>query len=151
MKQIPGYDYLYATKDGRIYSKKVNKYLKISINRKTGYSQVHPEKRTKLVHRIIALTFLKNPYNLPCVCHRDNNPLNNRVSNLYWGTYSENTQQCIRDGRLRPRGKIPMDEFTINCLLYEHKLGKSREILKKKFNISNTHISKILRDHEDYV
>ena len=57
MKQIPGYDYLYATKDGRIYSKKVNKYLKISINRKTGYSQVHLKKRTKLVHRIIALTF----------------------------------------------------------------------------------------------
>lgn len=151
MKQIPGYDYLYATKDGRIYSKKVNKYLKISINRKTGYSQVHLKKRTKLVHRIIALTFLKNPYNLPCVCHKDNNPLNNRISNLYWGTYSENTQQCIRDGRLRPRGKIPIDEFTINCLLYEHKLGKSRKILKKKFNISNTHISKILRDHEDYV
>lgn len=151
MKQIPGYDYLYATKDGRIYSKKVNKYLKISINRKTGYSQVHLKKRTKLVHRIIALTFLKNPYNLPCVCHKDNNPLNNRISNLYWGTYSENTQQCIRDGRLRPRGKIPIDEFTINCLLYEHKLGKSREILKKKFNINNTHISKILRDHEDYV
>lgn len=24
----------------------------------------------------------------------------NRVENLYWGTYKENTQQCIQDGML---------------------------------------------------
>ena len=48
---------------------------------------------------MVAEAYIPNPDNKPCVCHKDNNPLNNRVSNLYWGTYSENMQQCIRDGR----------------------------------------------------
>ena len=32
-------------------------------------------------------------------CITDNNPLNNLVSNLKWGTYKENTQQMMREGR----------------------------------------------------
>ena len=50
-----------------------------------------------MVSRLVAITFLPNPENKPCVCHKDNNPLNNQVSNLYWGTYKENTQQMIFD------------------------------------------------------
>lgn len=32
-------------------------------------------------------------------CHRDDNAENNHVSNLYWGTYSDNAQDAIRNGR----------------------------------------------------
>lgn len=42
---------------------------------------------------------IPNPENKPCVCHKDNNPKNNFYKNLYWGTQSENIQQCVKDGR----------------------------------------------------
>lgn len=31
--------------------------------------------------------------------HKDNNRMNNHVSNLQWGTYSMNNLQCSREGR----------------------------------------------------
>lgn len=42
------------------------------------------------VHRLIALTFIPNPKNKPCIDHIDTNPSNNRVTNLRWCTQSEN-------------------------------------------------------------
>lgn len=43
-------------------------------------------KKKCLVHRLVAEAFLPNPEGLPYVCHKDDNPQNNELSNLYWGT-----------------------------------------------------------------
>lgn len=51
---------------------------------------------------------------------------------------------CIRDGRFKPGGRDILDEFSINCLLYEYNLGKPRSILKKKFGISDSAINRII-------
>ncbi len=42
------------------------------------------------IHRLVALHFVPNPGNLPCVNHIDNNPLNNHYTNLEWCTVREN-------------------------------------------------------------
>lgn len=57
----------------------------------------------KRVHRLVAETFLENddPKNKTIVMHLDNNKTNNCVSNLKWGTVSENTQQAVNDGLIR--------------------------------------------------
>lgn len=31
-------------------------------------------------------------------CHRDDDPTNNRLDNLYWGTPADNTADCLRNG-----------------------------------------------------
>lgn len=69
------------------------------------------------------------------------------LEDLYWGTYKENTQQCIQDGRFKPGGRDILDEFSINCLLYEYNLGKPRSILKKKFGVSDSSITRIINTH----
>lgn len=141
MKKIPGFSDLYATRDGRIYSKRIHKYLNLSLNERSGYLQVHLDKKTYRVNRIIAITFLENPNNLPCVGHRDNDRTNNRVDNLYWCTHKENTQQCIRDGRFKPKGKNPRSLMTISCIQTDYLLGVPRSVIKLKYNVSDFSIT----------
>lgn len=77
------------------------------------------------------------------VIRKDNNPLNNRVSNLYWGTQKENIQQCIKDGRLRPQGKVPLDIKTRESIRRDYlNTSLSRKELEKKYDI--THLSRYL-------
>ena len=45
---------------------------------------------TRYVHRLVAQAFLPNPNNLPVVNHKDENPLNDVVTNLEWCTWSYN-------------------------------------------------------------
>lgn len=54
----------------------------------------------RLVSRLVEKAFIPNPDNLPMVRHMDDNPLNNRVENLKWGTQKDNMQDCVEHGRL---------------------------------------------------
>jgi|14_taG_2_1085336.scaffolds.fasta_scaffold28318_2 hypothetical protein len=44
------------------------------------------------VHRLLALTYIENPNNYPCVNHKDCNRQNNNLDNLEWCTHEYNTQ-----------------------------------------------------------
>ena len=78
-------------KRGRIMTPCLNsgKYLGLPIN-------TDKLKKSENVHRLIAITFLPNPNNLPCVNHKDENKLNNCVDNLEWCTYQHNNVQKNR-------------------------------------------------------
>lgn len=54
----------------------------------------------KLVSRLVAEAFIANPNKFPLVRHMDDNPLNNHVANLRWGTQKDNMQDCVKHGRL---------------------------------------------------
>lgn len=79
-----------------------SKILKWWINNQ-GYAivslRINGRTEDWLVHRLIAITWLPNPNNYPIINHKDNNPLNNRLSNLEWCTYSYNTLYAERQGR----------------------------------------------------
>lgn len=48
------------------------------------------KKRTMYTHRIIAMTFVENPYNKPCIDHINGVCTDNRAENLRWCTQKEN-------------------------------------------------------------
>lgn len=67
-------------------------HLYVSVIDKNG------KKSKKLVHRLVAETFLDNPNNHPLVRHLDDDPTHNEVDNLAWGTKQENYADMIRNG-----------------------------------------------------
>lgn len=94
MKEIKGFEYYYITKDGRVINKKgILRKTQISI---LGYERVLLKnkkiKKNVSVHRLVAIAFIPNTDNKPCVNHKDGNRSNNHVDNLEWCTQSENVK-----------------------------------------------------------
>lgn len=56
---------------------------------------VNGERKTHLVHRLVANAYIPNPMNLPQVDHLNGNVLDNRVENLEWVTGLENTRRAF--------------------------------------------------------
>ena len=69
-------------------------------------------------HIIIAETFLENPNNLPIVGHRNNIKSDNRVENLYWTTWKENTQKAC-DDKLLVNDKSYEDSQSMPVIMFD--------------------------------
>lgn len=83
------YDNYIVYSDGKVWSKRYKRFLKGNIVR--GYLVVCLNHKMKLVHRLVAESFIPNPDNLPQVNHKDENKLNNSVENLEWCDAKYNT------------------------------------------------------------
>ena len=59
---------------------------------KSGRREVHD------LHQLVARTFLPNPEGHSIVRHLDDNARDNSVSNLAWGTQSDNMHDRVRNG-----------------------------------------------------
>lgn len=47
------------------------------------------------VHRLVALSFIDNPYNYPLINHKDENTFNNSVENLEWCSRQYNQEYSL--------------------------------------------------------
>jgi hypothetical protein len=56
-----------------------------------GLSTTNRQTKSCRLHRLVAQTFIPNPFTLPQVNHIDCNKLNNRVDNLEWCSHEQNT------------------------------------------------------------
>ena len=82
-----------ASTFGRIRRIKTGRILKSHKNEhgylKTKIKGTNGENITSLIHRLVAITFIENPYNKPTVNHINHCPSNNNVYNLEWATHKE--------------------------------------------------------------
>ena len=124
-KDIEEYEGLYQVSDnGRVRSLKYGKERILKPERcKNGYLRVNLCKNEKqkhfLVHRLVALTFITNPNNLPQINHKDEDKTNNSVQNLEWcdqkynhnyGTINQRISEKMTNGKLSK----PVLQFTLD-------------------------------------
>lgn len=153
LKEIPGYESFYlASKDGRIFSKRYNKFMKSSKN-KDGYLALVLNdgvfKKTLRVHRIIAITFLKNHFAGAIVNHKNGIKTDNRVENLEWTTYTGNAIHAFKNklrpilkGDNHPNRKTSQEQVKEIRFLWENKVLTRKEICKK-FKLKQSQVYRI--------
>lgn len=115
----------------RKYNKKIFKRILKQAIAKPGYYTINLTKngkqQTYRIHRLVAETFIPNPYNYPIINHIDGNKLNNNINNLEWCTYKHNSKEAKKLGLLKS---------SINNLKrWNGKYGKEHNRSKKVYQI----------------
>lgn len=103
MKDIKGYEGLYAvTECGKVWSYRSKKFL--TPYNVVGYHYVDLRnkgvRKQFRVHRLVAEAYIPNPENKPQINHKDENKINNHVSNLEWVTAKENVNYGTHNERM---------------------------------------------------
>ena len=162
-KDITGYEGIYQISNHgrvrRIWKKsRTNpegklKILKMSI---TGYGYYslylfkNGKRKQYTIHKLVAVEFIENPLNKPQVNHIDGNKINNHVDNLEWCTCSENIKHAYKTGL--KKAKTGADHY--NSKLTQKQIDQIRKLkglkthkeIAKMFNVSNSHITRILNN-----
>ena len=141
-KDVKGYEGYYEISNlGRVRSTsyKGKKILKPAIT-KNGYLNVifciNQKKEHKLVHRLVAETFIPNINNYSTVNHKDENKLNNCVENLEWMSIEDNNRYS--NSKMLTKEKV----LQIPSLIDQ---GYTQLEIAKYFNVSRRAIQSILR------
>ena len=92
IKSINDYPNYTISDSGIVTNIITNKELKPSVY--NGYPNLALRNGGKpkkfKIHRLVAEHFIENPYNKPCVNHKNGIRHDNNISNLEWVTYDEN-------------------------------------------------------------
>lgn len=96
-------------------------------------------KKEMYVHQLVAMAFLKRRKNCNVVMHLDDNPKNNHVDNLKWGTQLENMRWIWKDsefGKLKDKAKTIYNQSKLLQEKGNYSIRKSLERLGKKYSRS---------------
>lgn len=113
------------TKEHLRIPEKINGYLRINLYDGTCYHK-------KFIHRLVAEHFLSNPNNFPVINHKDENPLNNNVSNLEWCTRAYNNSYGNRLKRVSLTQGHPILQYNLQGKLIKewHSMGEIERVLR---------------------
>lgn len=138
--RVRSVDCILQKEDGKSEYRK-GRLLKLIPNH-NGYYQVFfgecgkGQRKRLSVHRLVAIAFIPNPENKPCIDHINTIRTDNRIENLRWVTFSENNCNPITMTKYRKPGEYIHSQET------RRKIG----FLQKGKHISD-HCKNKLRSH----
>ena len=109
---IPGIDDYECNRIGQVRRISTNRIVSQYIE-SNGYMRCCCHNRKYKVHRLVALTFIPNPDNLPEVDHINNNRSDNNYKNLRWVTRSTNQFNSRYGNEI---AEIPPDAVAIDFI-----------------------------------
>jgi hypothetical protein len=120
----------------------------------SGYIYVRVNIQKYALHRIVASTFVDNPYSKDVVNHIDGNKVNNSSNNLEWCTIKENSQHNHNIGLIKTfKRKIGQYDLNDNLIKEYNSIVSAKketgikgikEVLYKKQKTSGGFIWKYL-------
>jgi len=159
-KDIPGYENYYKVSNTwkvfmkwkfkmnhskKIYINPIE--LKISSNWKYKHCFVRLNWKKFYIHRLVAQAFLwlEIEEKKLFVCHKDDNPKNNCVNNLFLWSCKDNHDDMVKKWRMAINEKLPQTKMNMNIVKFikDSKWKISQTNLSKMFNINQSHISRI--------
>ena len=148
--EIAGFENYLIYEDGLIYGKKRDNFLKCRIG-KDGYTRIDLSKDGKryhmLLHRLLALTYIENPNNYPVVDHIDRNKQNNDLSNLRWGTSSDNNRNKSMRKDNKSGYQFIYKNNQANLYIFQHKqttkFYKSFKTLEEAVEFRDNYLSTV--------
>ena len=156
MNAIPGYPGYYASEDGRIFSLRTGSFQVLSPRYHKGYLHVNIRTgigryslQTKPIHQLVLLAYRGPKTEQQVSRHLNGDSLDNRLSNLLYGSVSENIQDsirhgtavCLRVGDNSAASKLMSEDvFMIHSLA---NLGFNQNRIARRFGINQKHVSSI--------
>jgi hypothetical protein len=123
----------------KIIKTRLNNYHYVTLCKNKTYINFY-------IHRLVAISFLPNIQNKKCVNHINGIKTDNRVENLEWVTYKENTKHAINIGLINQNGEnsknSKLNKEKVLEILNSNLLHKE---LSEKYNISKSYVSTIKR------
>ncbi|AKU43340.1 HNH endonuclease [Bacillus phage Silence] len=142
----------FVDKAGNVWSSKRKELTKLSPQSNgRGYLQVtlstNEKTRTKLVHRLVAETFLGTVNNLT-VNHKDGDKTNNSLENLEIVSQKINNRHSweiglSKKGEKHSRAKISDEKLIL--MIKDIEGGLSTVKAARKYNLSQSYVSKVMR------
>lgn len=158
-KDIPSYIGYYQTSDwgrvksldrivrnGRFWKGQILKPVKDFNGRLYVNLSKHCVVKRLQISRLILSAFIGScPDNMECL-HKNDNCLDNRLKNLYWGTKKHNAEDAIRNGKTQKGVKhhnVKLKESDIFEILKKLKDGKTNSDIAKEYGVRHQQISRI--------
>lgn len=149
-KDVVGYEKRYLVSNlGIIKNAKKGNILRPRV--KKGYESVSlfnlttKKQCTVLVHRIVAMSFIKNEQNKPCINHRNTIKNDNSADNLEWCTNFENMQHAFKMGLLKIPKTNKLNASDVVEIRHRHnKITCRSGFLAKEYNVSADTIGDII-------
>ena len=128
VKKVPGFSDYSVSSNGDVISHKFGKEKVLAPSTSTGYkkvSLVNPDGESVnfQVHRLVALTFLKNPKDYYIVNHIDGDKMNNKLSNLEWTDRKSNAQhyeKVIKPKNVKARTERAQNDIMSRLKIISH-------------------------------
>lgn len=157
MVEVEKYKGYFVTDDGRVWSSKTNRYLKMQKNRKGYYivklTNSRKDQKTIAVHRLVANAYLNASNHVDKqVNHIDGNKENNSASNLELLTCKDNIIHSWRiglhstDNRKGENNNFAkLNDKSVADIKRRLKTGETQISIAKLYKVDNTLISMIKR------
>lgn len=152
IREIPGHPNYFADVYGGVWSAHGTIVRQLVPVPKAGYGYVCVwlgRGKRYVVQYLIALTFLGPRPRGMLVLHGDDDPLNNRLTNLSYGTPRQNYDQAVERGRYSRGEDRPSAKLTAKAVISireKHATGKvTMAALGRMYGVSGASIMKVVR------